>query len=406
MINLIKHKDYYGLALFVLFFVLVVYQKMISPAIGIFIIVFFVDILLNKQFKFNFKLGLSLFIILFLWYAVNIIKANHQDVGFKLLEYKMSFFIFPLIFSFKKSTHFFWDSIQGFLYGTLLLCITLIGLYFYAHQSFAELSSQYFNLHPTYSSIYITTATFILFIGYIKHIIIIPFWLFISLNTIAIFTIFALISFATILFLLCLIGGIILYYVYLKKGIVWTFLGFILIMTFSFMFIATNQRISYDYATTKATIKEIVEEPEFFIERNRDAKSGTKIRVLMWIFAYEIIQEHPMGVGLGDIDYYLDEKVKKYDINYLKTQHLNPHNQFLQIGIDTGIFGIIFLLMLLIYSCVIAFKTKNYLLLFLVLNLIFNGLFESVLQRQSGIVFYALMISYSLVYFNTKKINE
>jgi hypothetical protein len=66
----------------------------------------------------------------------------------------------------------------------------------------------------------------------------------------------------------------------------------------------------------------------FFIEKNRLENSGVKQRVILWCLATEIIYEHPMGVGTGDIDFVLMEKYDKYGLLALKDHNLNPHNQF------------------------------------------------------------------------------
>jgi activator of 2-hydroxyglutaryl-CoA dehydratase len=70
----------------------------------------------------------------------------------------------------------------------------------------------------------------------------------------------------------------------------------------------------------------------------------------------------------------------------------------LQSGIEIGIFGLIVLLFLLFKGITIAWKNRNYLLLFVVLNLAFNMLFESMLQRQSGIIFYTFWITFFVAF--------
>ena len=406
MLTLLKNRDYYGVSLALLLFVMVVFQKMLSPAIGVFIIVFFVELFIRKNLKFKFSLPLLGWVLLFAIYGLSLFKATHTDIGLKLLEYKMSFFIFPIIFSFQHKQFQFWKVMQGFMFGALVLVLALTFIYIFSGESYAYISSYYFNIHPTYSSVYITVALFILFYGIYTKNYQIHFVLFIILFLCSVFTLFALISFAGVLFFVLSTLIIFLFIIKNQFGVKAALLSLIVGATAVFFIITKNDRLSYDYATAKQTLSQVYEQPEGFVQRNENATSGTKIRVLMWYFSWEVIKENPMGVGLGDIDFYLDEKVEKYNISYLKTVHLNPHNQFLQIGIDTGVFGLTYFVGLFMMLLWFSIKTKNYLLLFLLFNLLFNSLFESMLQRQSGIVFYTLFACLLSVYIPQKKLNS
>ena len=143
-----------------------------------------------------------------------------------------------------------------------------------------------------------------------------------------------------------------------------------------------------------------------FIEKNKLDPSGTKSRVTLWLISAEIIEENPFGVGTGDIDFFLSEKCDQYDLQLLKQSNLNPHNQYLQIGIDLGFPGIILLFVLIGSILYVAINNKNYFLFFLGFSLFFNALFESVLQRQSGIVFYTSLMCIVLVYNDQLKWKE
>ena len=389
--------------LYLLLLVLVIFQKMISPAIGITILGFFGMILFTKDLKFYWNWPLYTFFILFIIYAISLLWTDHLEIGGKLLEYKMVFFIFPIIFSFKSVKINFWLIIEGFLVGAVLLALGLLLGIAYGHDDIALASDTLFHLHPTYSSAYLTNAAFILAYGKYKGQISWHSWLVAAVLILWVFVIFLLISFAAILFIILAIGAIGIYLIYKRRGAktaVGLTIGFGLVF---FIILSRSQVLSYDYATTKQTIVEVLEEPEYFIIRNNDAVSGTKQRVLMWIFASQVIWENPMGVGLGDIDFALEKKIKEYGVKPLLEKQLNPHNQFLQIGVDTGFLGMIFLIGMIVYLMRYALKTKNYILLFILLNLTFNCLFESMLQRQSGIIFYTLMICFTISANPTKQ---
>ena len=76
----------------------------------------------------------------------------------------------------------------------------------------------------------------------------------------------------------------------------------------------------------------------------------------------------------------------------------NPHNQYLQTGLEIGVLGMVILLFIVGYGIVKGYKTRNWLLLLLATCLAYNCLFESMLQRQSGIVFFTFWLVILSIY--------
>lgn len=123
-----------------------------------------------------------------------------------------------------------------------------------------------------------------------------------------------------------------------------------------------------------------------------DLKSddGTNERILIWRSSLEIVDENPVfGVGTGDVK---DVLLKKYEENHITAaavKRLNAHNQYLQTCIALGGVGLLILILCLIFPAIYAIRNHD-LLYFLFLMLIFlNLLFESMFERQAGIVFYS-----------------
>lgn len=89
----------------------------------------------------------------------------------------------------------------------------------------------------------------------------------------------------------------------------------------------------------------------------------------------------------SDVKEYLNEyRIIKYCIKH----ELNAHNQFSDTIIAVGVIGLILLLSFFIYPIFLWIKNKNFDIVFFSLLLIiaFNSLFESVLERQMGIMFF------------------
>ena len=112
----------------------------------------------------------------------------------------------------------------------------------------------------------------------------------------------------------------------------------------------------------------------------------------MWKISYDLIKENLFGYGVGDAMHMTNSKLKKYGYNEMVKHDYNPHNQYLQIGLELGILPLFIFIFGCFFLVVKALKSNNHFLLFIVLNLMFNCCFESMLQRQSGIVFYTFFI--------------
>lgn len=399
VINLIRNRDLYGIGILLVLTVMMGYQEMISPAIGIFILIVITEGFFFKTLRFKFNAPLILFVGLYLIYLLGLLWSDHLEIGWKLLEYKMSFFIFPILFLFPKNGVDYRFYLQGIVWGCILLASRfLFETYILKTDlTFYEIARQRLNLHPTYVAIYFSSALVFLCWNLVNRK-----WKIhplIAIGLCIIFSYFILLtgSFAGILFLGILVALGMGYLIYRFVNRV-ALLVYIVIVPFGIYFALTQiKSLAYDLEIIAQLRTEIGEGKAVFLEKNKTQISGSRERVMMWYISTEIIAENPMGVGTGDIDFHLQEKCEKYDLQVLKEQNLNPHNQFLQIGIDIGWLGILYLIGMLIIFIWKGFLFQNWFLILTVLSLLFNALFESVLQRQSGIVFYTLIISLLLV---------
>ncbi|HUR10589.1 MAG TPA: O-antigen ligase family protein, partial [Flavitalea sp.] len=127
--------------------------------------------------------------------------------------------------------------------------------------------------------------------------------------------------------------------------------------------------------------------------------NGVQFRLLLWRFAGEILNEHRsyiQGVSPGDAQEELNQKFRETNI-YLGDPargdtgflNFNFHNQYLQALVESGILG---LLALLINACWLFYLAKirhNQAAVAVILMLFLFFLTESVLERQYGIFIYS-----------------
>lgn len=125
--------------------------------------------------------------------------------------------------------------------------------------------------------------------------------------------------------------------------------------------------------------------------KNETIGTSEKLRILSWETSVKLIKEAPLfGYGLGDAN---DVLIKKYkEIGYLENhkQKYNAHNQFLQTWLQTGIIGIGALLFIFILLGIRMRRSPNEFSVFLILFI--SLLFESMLVRFNGIVFFSIVV--------------
>ena len=126
--------------------------------------------------------------------------------------------------------------------------------------------------------------------------------------------------------------------------------------------------------------------------------TGSSIRLLQLRILKDQIEEESIflkGFGLYASRGNIKERHKEFD-TYFKFHDYNYHNQYAQILSETGIFGLLLLLVILALLWFRAVKSNSYLLIMFSLMMTLVFFTESVLWRQRGlylfIIFYCLFI--------------
>jgi len=119
------------------------------------------------------------------------------------------------------------------------------------------------------------------------------------------------------------------------------------------------------------------------------------IRFSLWKSALIVWKEKPLfGHGIGDA------KEELIEVNYIQnitkrdSKYLNCHNQFLETATQTGLLGLITLLLVFAIPLYQSIKKKQELLFLFLMICFINFLFESMLQRLAGVVFFAFWYSF------------
>ncbi len=396
MMNSTSYIKWYERSLALLVFLMLVTPQLVGLGIVIFVGLWVVG--LSKKFlifRLNW-LNTALF-LLYIAYAAGVLFTNHADVASRYLEYKLSLIIFPLLFSFPtKKISLRIPAIVLILSVTALFCIGLVNgaiLYNGLHE-LAYFQSSYFSIihHPTYLSVYAVLGLGLLIYGCQNR------WRFFTkknaflFGSILILTQVLSMSLSGLLFLILFASVLILYLLKKKFGktfFIATLIAMPLVFILTVKFVPG---INTQFKNASDYLVEFINDPEAFYKNKQTYVGGSETRLIMWSAAAQVFIEHPLGVGTGNVDDFLSEKLVHIGQPSMAKKLYNPHNQFLQTGVEIGVIGLFILLFIIGYGVYYSFKTKNWLLLLLITNLAFNCLFESMLQRQSGIVFYTFWI--------------
>lgn len=112
-------------------------------------------------------------------------------------------------------------------------------------------------------------------------------------------------------------------------------------------------------------------------------------RMYAWEATIDEIKKHPLGVGTGDINIVLEDHFRESGLKELAEKELNPHNQYLQSAMAIGIPAMLWLVFSLVYPFGKIVKTRDWLYAFFLISIALNLMVESVLEKQTGIIFYA-----------------
>lgn len=122
--------------------------------------------------------------------------------------------------------------------------------------------------------------------------------------------------------------------------------------------------------------------------------TSTGIRLVLWENSLELIKESPVfGYGIGDNQelFALQMESKGYFI--LAQKKTNCHNQYLQFLLSIGVVGLSFFVLSILWLFSFFYKNKAYLGIALVSFFLMVFVSESFLERQNGIITYALFVS-------------
>lgn len=368
--------------------------------------------ILNKN---EAKLSLAL-IGLFALYLISLVYTNNLSYGTKILEYKLSLFVLPIVFlniDISKKTVLSVlkvYSISIVICSLFLLFNSIVSYYKSAHLLVYEDFSSAISLHAIFLSYYTFLA--ILIIEYLRvknllksnqkllayigiPILIIALVFLASKNVMVILLLFAIIYFT---------------YKFINrrfkiKELFLSVIVIVIITALSFQLTAVKNRVVELRSISGIENIQKIKSGEKLEHVDRAKFNGTSLRLTLWYLGIDkLMDQNQLFLGLSPGDY-RDEINEVYDQVGLNPwfKNYNMHNQFIQILVELGIVGLISYLLIYISAFKIGLRTKNYLFLIFLISILFFQMSESIIERNKGIVFVVFFI---LLLPKLKKVNE
>ena len=326
-----------------------------------------------KQYKYEF-LSIS---VLFWLPVFGLFYSDNLNAAFKDLVLKIPFLLLPLIiFSIPQKLPFNLLH-KYFAYSTVLVSISAIlqVLYFKyllgIDYSFYHEFSFFTHKHTTYFGLFISIS--IIYFAWnllnnkgnlllnIIGLLILFMILYINANRL---------SFLAVIFGLTIIS---LYKLSVKSKFFIGFIGTLLFLLFTQSMFYQNR------------IRPLVNDTNGYNELNYKKKH--------WQAIWQTIKHNNIWVGAGTESHrdYLYQKYKDNDYRIAYQEKYNAHNQLLEITLDFGLLGLLFFLASIFYHFSLINKNIYFLAIYISITLFMMT--ESILERQNGIIIWALFVS-------------
>lgn len=385
----LKYKtNYYSILL--LGFIIPLFKELIPICILLFII----TSLMNSRWReikiAKYKSSILWLTPIFFISLISVIYSENKGIGAMNIETKLSLLAFPVAFQFSKLDikKTIAPVLKSFIEGSFVAAILALVYAFLQYYYSADTTNLVYSKlsifsHASYFSMYLCFGLAILYYYsfspsknfYIRPIV--------GFSLIVFFTIIIVLlsSKSGWIVLIIIHFSALSYWIVKHKNYAKGGISIIAIVTGTFLFY-----------TFSPTMKSRVDELFNSISgKKEDANfSSTQTRMLIWNISFDLIKEKPLfGYGSGDSKLALTKQYKDRNLGFLLDKQLNAHNQYLQSTLDAGLIGGIILLLILFVPLILCFKEKQGLYAIFIGILALNFFSESMLETQSGVIFYA-----------------
>ncbi len=379
-------------------FFLPVFGRVVPSIIGVMILNWLIDGRFIKNFKLLFREGnrgwTFSFALFYLLYVCGLLYTSNFEYAWFDLEIKLSLFIFPLIFATapwplfpgRQTNGILWSFVTGCFVGAILLLGHAAVNEFLGgiiHSFYYMKLAWYF--HTSYLSMYYNFVLGFLLLrlldGTPKTMRVKVFL--VTLSLFFLWMIFLLISKAGMLTMIMILLSAAIY-AWLRFKMRWV--GMAVIGAGLMMFLLAYLLAPVTFSRVAGAERVVSSAPQV----NRVKAESNADRLAVWKVAGGIIKQHFLfGVGTGDVKDALLEGYRENKVIPALEHKFNAHSQYFQTFVTLGLTGFLLLLATLFFPAIRALRRGQVLYFVFLVIFAINILFESMLEIQQGVVFYA-----------------
>ncbi len=349
-----------------------------------------------------------LFVSPWLFELVSVLYSTHLINGLHQVEKRLALLVIPIV-----TLHATDNAVKerGILFRIATICTVLVTLYCVlvavynvvvhsAKMAYWEDFTQPIIFVPVYLSLIINIVS----IWVVNRLI--TEWITLSWSQrifyLSLIAYFGIITFLvasklhSVIFITILIIGVVL--IYRRHVVSWKASLFIGVLLFAIGFSISRSEIKERFAHIHNFTVPNFNAPD-------SAFNELTLRLTIFKSSLYIIDENPIfGTGVGDVMADLESVYRKVDFKFGYNNAYDPHNQYLRLCLGTGVVGLSLFLISMITVLIRALRSKDWLVVGVMLIFCTSFLFESILERHNGIILYAFFCSV-LIFGNTNKMN-
>ena len=336
---------------------------------------------------------------------IQLLLLNKVDEYLNNLITKITLFLIPILIliGYQSNKINLSRILKFFIYGSVtasLFCLinAVISYYFLKNDNAFTYTSLSLFHHPTYFTMYLNFVVGIIYLNNLKPIKNFKLPTNLSLIIISFLSFFILFAssrvgwITNILVHLFFISCMLFKKKISKKAIIY-FL--ILMVPFS--------TVIYKNKTIQSRFNEIIHYTFQKIDQKK-VQSSTSARKIIWSTSFKLIKEKWItGYGTGQSKKVLQEQFKKDGYDFFFKRNYNSHNQYIQVFIDQGVFGFLLLVFFTFGMLYLSLQQYDFIYALFLVIMILNFMTESILETQSGVIFFAFFNTiFFFQWFNKK----
>jgi len=382
-----KAEDFYQASIYLLAFSIPVLKYGIQVPIILLIVAW---LFAKKEIDKKVLIPILLFVSIYIFHLVAMLYTENVDRGVKDLMQKLSLLLFPVIIGTgpKLTKEGRVKGMQFFVLGALVAVVLGFVSSAIAYSSSGIISEFYMSNfsyahHPSYLSFYLVIALAMLLLriekatNSKKALLLWLAVLFLSLSLIFPASKMGFINWAMVLFVF-LLKWLFFKPYYRKSATLLLGAGLLFVLFLKFDPVAS------------ARVGKAVEVTAQLDQPSKESQiESNTARLYSWSTALHLIKQNPMGVGTGDINDAMVNSYEEQGLDELAAKNLNPHNEYLQIAVALGILPALLFLFSLVYPFGKIVRNKDWIYGIFLLSVIIQFAVESMLEKQSGVIFFA-----------------